>query len=177
MNFQQLCDAVRGEQMAKSLPNKQEPVEYGEVIRAPMGRLDFNDPPAMAKAITAVLGSGNSKPIDHAQIKAAHEDGKAQGRASDPQSKPEAKRERALNDTAIAPEARALFLNRSGRSVNVHHADGRMLTPDQARAACLKAVAEERMTVDEASKVEHHLNNRRTMPRELAGKLFEAHAK
>jgi hypothetical protein len=49
---------------------------------------------------------------------------------------------------------------------------GRSLNEQQARAACSKAIAERRVTADEATRMEGYFNARRQLTKGLAAKLF-----
>lgn len=49
---------------------------------------------------------------------------------------------------------------------------GSALTEEEARAACARAIMDSRVTADEAIRIEHCLNEHRTMPAALAAKLF-----
>jgi hypothetical protein len=49
---------------------------------------------------------------------------------------------------------------------------GRSMNKQQARAACSKAIAEHRVTADEATRMEGYFNARRQLPNGLAAKLF-----
>ncbi|WP_429470286.1 hypothetical protein [Paraburkholderia sp. WSM4175] len=49
---------------------------------------------------------------------------------------------------------------------------GSSLTEAEARAACARAIRGSRLTADEAIRIEHCLNEHRTVPAALAAKLF-----